>query len=436
MKSKKGLIITVAVVGILLVLLVVVPYLIDVDNYRPTIESALRSSIGRQVQIGHLRFSLATRALTAEEISISDDEAFSRSLFLQAKSLEVGVEALPLLFSRELHINSLTLKEPQLTLLRLPSGKWNFSSLGAKEKAGKTAQVPASGGGSTLSGFSMQHLKITNGRLTVGRSPSGGALQSYEDVNLEADHLSSSAAFPLKFSAKTPGGGKLKLEGTAGPIDPNGTIEHAVVHLNFNGQKLPVQDVQGLLQILGVALPSGSSLHGGIVTANLAVDGPLNRLVSNGPISVSNVTFSGFSLASKLGALASVGGLQGGSDTLIQSMNSKLRVAPDGTRAEDLSIVIPALGALTGAGTVSPTNSLNFRMLAKLNPGVGGALGGLGKIAGLGQGNNELPFRIQGTTSNPVFLPDVSSALGGNLATPSQGALEQILGGLTGKKKP
>lgn len=434
--KKKGLLITAIVVGLLVLILVVAPYLVDADTYRPAIEARLRSAIGRQVQIGHLRFSLATRSFTAQEISISDDEAFSRSPFLQAKSLEVGVEVMPLLFSKALRVNSLTLEGPQLTLLRSSSGRWNFSSLGAREKAGKTGRAAAADSASGLSEFSIQELKIANGRLRVGRAPSGGPQQSYEDVNLEAKNVSSASAFPLTFSAKTPSGGKLKLDGTAGPLDPNGTMENVVVHLKFNGEKLPVQDVEGLLHILGIGLPSGSSLRGGTITANLQLDGPIDRLVTNGPVSVSNVTLSGFSLASKLGVLASFGGMQGERDTVIQTLSSKLRVTPEGTRADDLSIIVPVLGTLSGSGTLSANNSLNFRMLAKLNTGAGSPLGALKNAAGLGQmSSNGLPFRIQGTTSNPVFVPDVAGALGGNASAPSPEGLSGLIEGLAGQKK-
>jgi len=158
--------------------------------------------------------------------------------------------------------------------------------------------------------------------------------------------------------------------------------------------------------------------------------------VTTGPASLSNVSLSGFNLASKLGALAARGGGGGGPDTLIQSLSSKLHVAPEGTRLDDLNIVIPSLGTLTGAGIIGANNSLDFRMLAKLNAGSSPA-GGVGALASLGQGANGLPFRIQGTTSNPVFVPDFAGTMPKSLALPSQTqGLNQILGGLTGKRKP
>ncbi len=423
--GKKGLVIIAAAIGVLLLLLIAAPYLINVDNYRPTIEAALGSSLGRQAQIGHLRLSLLSRTLTAEDISISDDAAFSHSPFLRAKSLAVGVEVLPLIFSHTLHVKSLTLVQPELNLLRSAPGKWNFSSLGPKEKSGESA--------SALQGFSVQKLAITNGRISIGRWPSGAGQQSYENVKLAAKDISTTSAFPLAMELRTSGGGRVKLVGTAGPIDPNSTMEHVVVHLKFNGQQIPGEGVQGLLQILGVSLPPGSSLRGGLLNADLASDGPLERLVTTGAVSLSNVSFSGFNLGSKLGAMAALGGVAGGSDTVIRSMSSKIRVALEGIRLDDLNILIPSMGTLTGAGIIGTDNSLNFRMVATLHAG-SGPLGGIQAVASLGQGNSGFPFRIQGTASNPVFVPDVGGSMGKIVTMPSKG-LGQILSGLTGQKK-
>jgi len=49
-------------------------------------------------------------------------------------------------------------------------------------------------------------------------------------------------------------------------------------------------------------------------------------------------------------------------------------------------------------------------MVASLS---GGAVGGLTKIAGIGgigggDGSNQIPFAIEGTTSDPKFIPDVT----------------------------
>jgi AsmA protein len=131
-----------------------------------------------------------------------------------------------------------------------------------------------------------------------------------------------------------------------------------------------------------------------------------------GPISLANATVAGFDLGSKLSALPSFAGASktGGTDTTtIQTLAATVRVAPDGIRADNVNLVAPAFGTLTGGGTISPTGNLDFKMLAKLTGPA--AATQISRVASLGQPSNGLPFRIQGTTASPVFVPDVSRAV-------------------------
>src|SRR5713101_1252108 len=118
------------IAGVIIVVLVVLPFVIPVNDFRPTIEEKLSAALGRKAQVGNLSLSLLSGSLSAEDLSIADDSKFSNSAFLTAKSLKVGVEILPLIFSRSLHITGITINGPQVTLLRDAAERWNFSSLG------------------------------------------------------------------------------------------------------------------------------------------------------------------------------------------------------------------------------------------------------------------------------------------------------------------
>ena len=66
------------------------PFLLDANSFRPKIESELSQAIGREVKIGDLRLSIFKGTVTAENLSIADDPAFSRDPFLTAKSIGLG----------------------------------------------------------------------------------------------------------------------------------------------------------------------------------------------------------------------------------------------------------------------------------------------------------------------------------------------------------
>src|SRR5215467_10491930 len=125
------------VIAVLSVVVLVLPFLIDVNMFRPRIESELTSALGRKVTVGNLRLSLWSGSLAADNISIADDPAFSNRPFVRADALNVGVNLVPLVFSKKLEVRDITLTRPQVSLMRTPQGKWNFSSLGSQ--AGGTA---------------------------------------------------------------------------------------------------------------------------------------------------------------------------------------------------------------------------------------------------------------------------------------------------------
>jgi hypothetical protein len=210
--------------------------------------------------------------------------------------------------------------------------------------------------------------------------------------------------------------------------------------MKVNGSQVPAKDIEGLLPAFGVVLPAGASLQSGTINTNMALDGAVDRLVTTGTVQIANARLAGYDLASKMKALSALSALQSSSaDTVIQNLSSNLRIAPDGIRADNLNVVIPALGSLTGNGTIGSNNALNFHMVAQLAQS-SGMLGQMTKnIPILGGRGGSIPFMIQGTTAQPVFLPDVGGAVSGAMKNPLQqqqqqqngigGMLQGILGG-------
>jgi AsmA protein len=527
------------VVAVLIVIVIVIPLFIDANAFRPKLESELTTALGRPAKVGNLSLSLFLGGVTADNISIADDPAFSKTPFVQAKSLKVGVELLPLIFSKTFNVTELTLKQPEISLVHSQEGdKWNFSSLGNSSTGTTTAQpssnTPAPSNGSAANGsatstsdFSVGKLNVSDGRITVTRLGAGQQPRVYDKVEIEVKDFSLKNSFPFTMSASLPAGGSLKLDGSAGPIDANnaahtplkakvaikqgnlaasgfidpaagisgiadfdGTVESdghlaktsgtlkadklqvvkqgapagksveiqysiahdvvkqtgtitqgeikigsAVAHmtgtydahgttttvnLKLEGQGLPVDDLEATLPAVGVILPSGSKLKGGTLALNFTIVGPMDKTVSTGSVRMENAALANFNLGSKLSAISALSGkgaAQQQKDTVIQNFSSNVRVAPEGTRADNINLVVPSLLTATGAGTVSPSNALDFKMKA-----------------------DNIPFVVSGTTSDPKFLPDVKGMAGSLLkgAIPGGKPGASSLGGLSGliKKKP
>src|SRR5882762_9642648 len=202
------------VVGILIVALIAIPFFLSPNQFRPTIEEKLSAALGRPVTVGNMSLSLFTGALAADDLAIADDPAFSKTPFLTAKSLKVGVEMMPLIFSKALHVTGVTIEQPEVSLVKDAEGKWNYSSLATSDS--KAATKPASQ--SAASDFTIAKLELKDGRVTVS-STTSPKKHVYDALELEASDVSATSSVPFSLTAKLPGRGALKVEGKAGPID-------------------------------------------------------------------------------------------------------------------------------------------------------------------------------------------------------------------------
>ncbi len=205
------------VVGVFVVLLLIAPFLIPVNQFRPTIEAEASEALGRKVEVGNLSLSLLSGSLSAENLSIGDDSKFSSSPFLTAKSLNVGVDLLPLILSRTLNVTGITIENPEVTLLRNVAGQWNYSSLSGSAAKARTKSKSA-GSTNSVPDLTIKKLELKDGRITLG-STSSRKRSAYDHVSLLASDFSMTSKFPVTLTAQLPDGGKLKLDGKVGPID-------------------------------------------------------------------------------------------------------------------------------------------------------------------------------------------------------------------------
>ena len=537
---KRILRVVAIVVVLLLVAVVALPFLINPNQFRPTLEAELTKALGREVKVGELKLSILSGGVTADSLSIADDPAFSRTPFVQTKALTLGVDLMPLIFSHKLQVNQLTLDQPRIDLLQSAAGDWNYSTLGVKSSPAKSqpGESPGGGGGGGMD-ISVKLVKITNGHLTFAQHSSNAQPRVLDNVNIEVRDFTAHSAFPFSLSAKLVGGGDLKLDGSAGPINSadasqtpakvrvnltsldlaaagaesaaglsgvlsvngaaawngrqmflnghfkgdhlkltrngqpakeavefdfelihdihknSGVLRKGDIHvgsapasltgtyvtqhdppsvdLNLSGPEMPVPQLAGMLPAFGVMLPAGSSFQGGTANAKLSIAGPVDKLVTSGTLGMNNTKLAGFDLGTKMSTIEKLAGIKTGPDTEIQTLSANIRLAPEGSTIQDIKLVAPAVGDLSGGGTISPSQALDFKMHVTLHTS-GGALAMLGAKSDLG-----VPFLIEGTASNPAFRPDLKAYASQEVKSLEKNALGKAAGGLLdgvlGKKK-
>lgn len=181
-----------------------------------------------------------------------------------------------------------------------------------------------------------------------------------------------------------------------------------LVNVKLSAPAMAIDELTPMLPALDIVLPRGSSLQGGTATLNVTVEGPTDKLVSNGSLAVQKTRLAGFDLGSRMNTVAKLAGIKVSPDTDFENLSGNVHADPAGVRIDAISVIAPAIGDLSGAGTVSPANALDFKMTAKLHTG------GVLNIVNPG-GQTSVPFFIQGTAAEPKFVADVRG-LAGSLA--------------------
>jgi len=301
--------------------------------------------------------------------------------------------------------------------------------------------------------------RISQALLVAGGSPS--ARPVIVDLNTKCDRRKNSGV--LGPAVLRIGTATARLTGTY----DDSRAEFARVSIKVAGDRMPVTDLTSFLPGIGIHLPKGTDLAAGTLSADLIISGPTNNLVTAGHVGLYGATLAGFNLGARVRAISGFKGLETGNDLNIEQLTTNLRVAQNGLRFNMFNAVVPAVGHLTGAGTIDAKNNLDFKMVAtvtaRLHGGMGpmvGTAGALsdviGALTGGGTSSKEIrsqriPFLVEGTTSDPRFVPDVSGLViptlmnqFGNLKVPERapgqperyGAPLRALGDLFKKKRP
>jgi hypothetical protein len=365
-----------AVVALVLLVAVCLPLFLNADTFRTKIESTLTKSLGRKVSIGKLELSVWSGGLIATNASVADDPAFSTQPFIQADSVKIGVEILPLILSKQLHIRGFSLVSPKVQLLRAANGTWNYSTIGKSAPTAQDAETKQ-----TFPDLTVGHVTVENGRFTVGTQPAAGApatapARVYDQVNLEVKDFGFRNSFPFTVSAHLPGDGTVSLNGTAGPInqqdasatpfsghlemkhiDPlaagfvdasdgvTGLVNDMVLDASWNGQQMHVTklevDSPNLTVVRSNApkqpTPAGANPEGTTMLENLSVD---SAQIKNGSVTLKT--------AGQTGA------------AVYQQLNARIsNVTPKTSSPFSVSGQLPGGGSMSANGKVGPFNQAN-----------------------------------------------------------------------------
>ena len=308
---RKAAIIIGIIIAVIIGILLVAPLFINVNQYRPQIQSELQQRLGRKVTFGNLHLRLLTPRLRVDNLTISDDPRFSSGRpFAQAQELDVSVALLPLI-SKKIEVNSLTLQQPDIELVRNAQGVWNFSTIGQAGGATQPqprvprqpapAQKPAPpnqpSSQQNAGAFELKNLQISAGQIAITDYQKRQPRTLYNNIDLSLSNFAPGKPFSVSATVHLPGAGTqvVSLDGTGGPINQSN-----MVATPFDGdlklQQVALSAAQKFLNTPALA-GTDATLSGGMKIRNQA-----GNLASRGTLKLQNPVIHGIALGYPISA--------------------------------------------------------------------------------------------------------------------------------------
>jgi hypothetical protein len=271
------------VLGILLILVLLVavlaPFMIDLNQYKGTILSKIKPYVPREMDFEHIELTvLSGFGAELRGLRVADNPAFSAGDFLQLEGLQVRVMLLPLL-KRQIKVKKIILKRPVIRLARNADGELSSSDLivGAEEDTAgegtptgeetpagqKPAEAETVGGLGALAGLLVSEFSIQQGRIVYqddmlrpGQSP-----LVIDALDVDVRDLAFDRLVSIRVAADLLNGSGQNFEfaGTVGPVGEELLLETVPFDVRSSLRELPLGTVVSLLPSeLPVRIRSGT----------------------------------------------------------------------------------------------------------------------------------------------------------------------------------
>ena len=214
---RLGLKIFAALILLLLIVVISLPFIIDPNQYKGQIISQVKKETGRELAIpGDIKLSVFPwLGVQLGEVSLGNAAGFGEKPMAQIKTMDVRVKLLPLLH-KEVQIAHVTLDGLALNLQRNAKGQTNWDDLTRKEAPAKPkTKEPTQPRGAALAALAVDGLSLTHSQLNWADAQTN---QHYtlSDIDMSLGAVAFDQTFPLKaslnFSSRQPeANGKLAL---------------------------------------------------------------------------------------------------------------------------------------------------------------------------------------------------------------------------------
>ena len=231
-----------ALAGVVVVLLViatvVLPMVVDPNNYKDEISDAVSKKTGRELTIGgEIKWSVfPSIGLELSDVRLGNPEGFGEQPMLDIGEAGISVKFLPLL-KRQLEVGEVSLNDVSINLSRKADGKNNWDDLSG---AGAGDSTASSDTGRGMDSFVVSGIEISNAKVTLEDVDQTTELKAFD---LKASNIELGKPFNLK------GGFSMNLpeHQLAGDVEFDGQVQSASDGKRFgiNGLALSFKGTQG-----------------------------------------------------------------------------------------------------------------------------------------------------------------------------------------------
>jgi hypothetical protein len=195
-RKRRRLWLAIAVMAAILAILIVPPFL-SVSRYKSRITQLISTSFGRPVRISSVEMRLLPRpGFLLTDLTVEEDPAYGFEPVLHANTVTASIRLLSLWRGR-LELDTISVDEASLNVVRSAPGHWNLDSLlrTATAQAPSEAEKP----GNPAKPVRLPYLKATNSRINI---KNGAEKLPFSLLNTD-----------LSFWQQSPGDWRVRLRG-------------------------------------------------------------------------------------------------------------------------------------------------------------------------------------------------------------------------------
>jgi hypothetical protein len=220
--NRKRLWLVLAVLAAILAILIVPPFL-SVSRYKASITRLISASLGRPVRLSSVEVRLLPRpGFVLTDLTVEEDPAYGAEPMLHANSVTASIRLLSL-WRGHIELDSISVDEASLNLVRAATGRWNLDSLFRTATAQTQSAAGAAEAGKPLR---LPYLEATDSRINI---KNGAEKLPFSLINAK-----------LSLDQLSPGDWRVRLRGQ--PVRTDLSIEQAdtgVVRLEANFHQAP-----------------------------------------------------------------------------------------------------------------------------------------------------------------------------------------------------